>query len=390
MTDASIARIMDALRVVVNSCLELVRLCLWPRVRPKVAQRVCVFRNGQVGDTICALPAIAAIRKAYPNAHLTLLTTPVLRNLPSAKDILDEAEWIDEIKVYYKDQIDTFAKRLRFIRALRKEPFDVWIELPIELATPGLLLRNMLAARLAGSRWGCGWHVSFLPLGVQAQVELHRAFPNEVERLRELLRTCGLDANSDIAFPLPIGAKQEEKVAGLMAEYALNSARLVAIAPCAKREPNRWPRERFAQVGKHLVSLGFKVIVVAGASDRDLCEDVAGRIGNDAINLAGTTSINESSELLRRCELLICNDSGVQHMAAAVGTPCLSLFSARDMPGKWSPYGAHNVVLRKQVECHTCFAEKCPRDNLCMKVITAEEVIAALDTMIEQSKGEAA
>jgi len=390
MIDRLIARGMIALCVVVNGCLELVRMLLWPRRRPKVARRVCVYRNGQVGDTICALPAMWAIRKAYPDAHLTLLTTPVIRDLPSAKDILDGVDWIDEIKVYYKDEIDTFAKSLRFLSDLRHKPFDVWIELPIETAGPRRLLRNMLAARIAGSRWGCGWLASFLPFAVQTQAEYQQQFPNEVERLLELLRRYDLDPDREVVFPLPIGTRQKEKVDRLIDEYSLNSSRLVAIAPSAKREPNRWPPERFVNVGRHLVSLGFKVILIAGPGDRPLCEEVAQGIGLDAFNLSGLTSINESCELLRRCELLICNDSGVQHMAAAVGTRCLALFSARDMPGKWSPYGTQNVVLRKWVECHTCLAEKCPRENLCMKLITVEEVIAAFDSKLEQCEGKAA
>jgi ADP-heptose:LPS heptosyltransferase len=332
-----------------------------------------------------------AIRRAYPDAHLTLLTTPVLRNLPSAKDILDGAPWIDEIRVYYKDEIDTFAQQLKFIRALKKDPFDLWIELPIETSGPWRMLRNMAAARLAGAHWGCGWRLSFLPFARQAQVKYRQSFPNEVDRLLDVLRSCGFELQSEaVTFPLPIGISERRKVDSLFDEYALASGRLAAIAPSAKREPNRWPPERFVRVGKHLTAMGFKLVILAGAGDRELCDQMVRQIGTDAFNLAGKTSILESCEMLRRCELLICNDSGVQHMASAVGTPCVSLFSARDMPGKWSPYGERNLVLRKWVECHTCFAEKCPRENLCMKMIEVDEVIAAVTTKIEKDEGAAA
>jgi ADP-heptose:LPS heptosyltransferase len=384
------ARLMVALCAVFNHGLEIFRLCLWPRPMPKRPRRICVYRNGQVGDTLCAVPAMFAIRRAYPDAHLTLLTTPVLRSLPSAKDILEGAAWIDEISVYYKDEIDTLPKSFQFVRALRRRRFDVWIELPIEVTGPWRLIRNMLAARLAGARWGCGWRVSFLDLAVQAQAEC-RTFPNEVERLMELLHRYGLDSGGEVAFPLPDGSAQEQRVDALLREHALDdSSRLVAIAPSAKREPNRWPSERFAQTGKHLVALGYQVLVLAGRGDAELCEEVVRRIGFGSLSLAGKTSIGESCELLRRCELLICNDSGVQHMAAAVGTPCISIFSARDMPGKWSPYGREHVVLRKSVECHTCFTEKCPRGNLCINMVTVEETIAAIDAKLEHRNGKAA
>jgi ADP-heptose:LPS heptosyltransferase len=69
-------------------------------------------------------------------------------------------------------------------------------------------------------------------------------------------------------------------------------------------------------------------------------------------------------------------------MAGAVGTPCISLFSARDMPNKWYPHGSRNLVLRKWVDCHTCLTEKCPYDNLCMNMITVDEVIEAIDAKV--------
>src|SRR5262249_26776447 len=82
--------------------------------------------------------------------------------------------------------------------------------------------------------------------------------------------------------------------------------------------------------------------------------------------------------------LLVCNDSGVQHLAAAVGTPCVSIFSAHDMPGKWNPYGEDNVVLRASVECHPCYLTLCPYDNRCLKLIDAGSVIAAVKLKIDQ------
>ena len=153
----------------------------------------------------------------------------------------------------------------------------------------------------------------------------------------------------------------------------------VAIAPGAKRPTNRWPLDRFVQVGRHLVCERFRVLVIGGASDLEDCRAVTVGYRPGALNLAGQLSILESCELLKRCDLLICNDSGVQHLAAAVGTRCLSIFSFWQPRAKWWPYGSQHTVLNKWVECHTCFLDRCPYDNRCIKLIQAHEVIAWAD-----------
>ena len=119
------------------------------------------------------------------------------------------------------------------------------------------------------------------------------------------------------------------------------------MAPGAKRSLSLWPVERFVAVGQHLTTKGFRVVVLGGIADVSVCQAVAEGIAGETINLAGRTSLKESCEVLKRCSLLICNDSGVQHLASAVGTACISIFSAHDMPGKWHPYGPENVVLTK-------------------------------------------
>jgi len=105
--------------------------------------------------------------------------------------------------------------------------------------------------------------------------------------------------------------------------------------------------------------------------------------GNACLNLAGETSLLESCALIEKCWLLIANDSGIQHLAAAVGTPCISLISSRDIKGKWQPHGTIHTVIRKWPDCHTCFLETCSKDNLCMRMISVKEVIKAINEKLK-------
>jgi len=173
---------------------------------------------------------------------------------------------------------------------------------------------------------------------------------------------------SNLVFPL-ISEGDSSVMLGMTGSQRFSRSLFVAIAPGAKRPANRWPIERYVEVGQELSRRGFHLLLLGGRGDEQSCAWIASQIGTDALNLAGRTSALESCEALRRCVFVVCNDSGVQHMAAAVGTPCVSIFSAREMRGKWYPHGAQHVVLREDVPCRACYLDECPRGNLCMKLV---------------------
>ncbi len=367
------------LYVLVNAILRALRVLMWPRRRPSDPARICIYRNGFIGDTVVALPAMNAIRNAYPRAHITLLTSPVQGKFPGAKELLAGSPLFDEIHVYLKSEVTGFRNRVTFLRAMRGRRFDMWIDLPQELSGPFNHLRNMLIARFAGAGWGYGWgFVTTIKFWVQAQAEVLR-FESEVEKLLGIVRRAGIATADKIEFPISLGPEERKSVDDLV---RTRSGRLIAIAPGAKRSLSLWPAGRFVAVGRYLVARNFEVVVLGGSADASVCRVVAEGVGGRTLNLAGQTSLKESCEVLKRCAMLICNDSGVQHLASAVGTPCISIFSAHDMPGKWHPYGAHNVVLRKWVPCHTCYLQTCPNDNRCLKLIGADDVIEAINTKL--------
>ena len=369
----------SALYVLQNAFLSLVRCCFWPRRRPERARHVCLYRIGNLGDMLCALPAIDAVRLAYPGARLTLVTSPGKTGMPGAHELLASAPWLDELFVYHSEDIRTFGQRFRLIRQLRRKKFDVWIELPSSLATLPVLLRNMLVARLSGAKWGYGWRVSTIRWAARAQAE-RKVFPNEVERLRQIVARCGISAPL-LRFPLPVTEQHTAAVDGLLRDFTPAGAPVAAIAPGAKRPANRWPLERYVEVGQALSRRGFYLLLVGGTGEEQSCAWIASRIGTNVLNLAGRTSALESCEALRRCAFVVCNDSGVQHMAAAVSTPCVSIFSAREMRGKWYPQGTGHVVLQRDVPCRACYLDECPRDNFCIKLVKVSDVLCGTEIL---------
>ena len=370
------ARIARILYFIGNGILVIMQRIFWPWKRPHTARNVCVYRIGNIGDIVCAIPAMYSIRHAYPEARITLLSSPGKKGMPGSDDLLNGVDWLDEIITYYSEDIGTFIKQFRFIWSLRSRKFDVWVELPNDLATMRVLLRNILAVKITGAGWAAGWRLNNIRLWGQAQSE-YLVFDNEVTRLQKIVTDYWVGGKP--LYPSPLKGSHAVTVDELLREAGYSSKQIIAIAPGAKRPINRWPAERFAETGKYLVAKGHAIMVVGGDSDKEICLWIADAVGSESMCVAGRLSLLEFSELLERCCLLICNDSGPQHLAAAVGTPCISLFSSWQLKGKWHPFGPDNVVIQKPVACHTCFLEECPYDNMCIKLIQVQDVIEAID-----------
>ncbi len=383
LTKVVLVRCAAITRTVGNVWIATLRWLLWPRRRPLRAARICVYRIGAIGDLVCATPALFAIRRAYPDAHLTLLTTPgSYRGSRHADELLGRADWIDEILTYQLDEIGSIRDRFTFARKLRAQKFDLWFDLTLDRAGFARMLRDMIFARLLGVRWAFGWRLEHLGFAAKAEAEV-KVFPDEVERLAEVLRDCGIETDIT-SFPPFVDEPPDNAMCDLLIELRVDEQPMVAIAPGARRSCNLWPVDRFEAVARCLTASGAKVVLIGSADDHSICEQIVARAGAQAINLAGKLSLTETCALLRRCDLLICVDSGPQHLAAAMGTGCVALFSQRNPRRRWYPHGNQHRVLEGSVECHTCLLDDCPYDNRCMKQITAEQVLAAARAKLEE------
>jgi ADP-heptose:LPS heptosyltransferase len=316
-----------------------------------------------------------AIRRAYPLARITLVTWPEEMGRAETGKLLEGAEWLDEILIYRKAELAGLRGKLAMLRDLRRRRFDVWFGIPASHWSLGKLLVTMLLARLAHAKWAYGWRLSRVGSFAQAQSEwLDR--PTQVERLLAIVRKAGLQCEGLPRWPLPIKDAHRQRVCALLNEIGWRSQPLVAIAPCAGHANRRWPIERFGAAARALAEDGWRVVIVGGPADAATCEAVAYDAGGKTISLAGRLSLLESCALLERCRLLIGLDSGPQHLASAVGTPCISLFSFAELRGEWVPWGRSKWVIQNWVDCHTCLREECPFDNRCMELTSVELVVA--------------
>jgi ADP-heptose:LPS heptosyltransferase len=343
---------------------------------------ILVFRVGQLGDTLVSLPAVRAIRAAHPGARLVLLTDRQSDSATVASwDVFEPTRLFDE--VCYLRVPARLVDVLRVSRRVRRLAPARLYYLPPMPRTPGQVARDRFFFR-----WLCGLRdiVGLRPTG---------PYPVRDDTGR-LLRLQG-EADRLMAWVAPAlpeaGARSEDWRIRPTAEHGRHPMRLlevagfhgrelVAIAPGSKLQATKWPEDRFEQVGLDLLRRfpALRILVVGGAGEQAVGDRLCRTWGDRALNLCGALSIWESAALLERCVLYVGNDTGTMHLAAAVGTPCVAIFSARDNPGKWEPVGPNHVVLRHEVPCGGCGLKTCvDRDLACLKAIATEDVLAAID-----------
>jgi ADP-heptose:LPS heptosyltransferase len=378
------AQFVTASLFLANSLLKSLSFLFWYGKRPANAQKICIYRVGQIGDIVCAIPAMLAIRRAYPNAELTLLTSPGAKGNPGAKELLSNSAWIDHLWVYHSEDINSPKKILSFIEQLGEKKFDAWFELPQDLTTLSTELRNMFFAKLAGVKWASGYSVTTLPIFFRSQL-LHIKSIREADRLLNSIKKLDIDTEN-LDFSKIISAPEKSVVAEIFEQHRLDKKKLVAMVPGGKRLANRWPVENFAEIARRWVKQHGQVIILGGPADYDLAKPIEEIDKQSIINLCGKTNLLQTAELLKSCSVLLTNDTGPMHIAAVSGVTCVVPFSARDLPVKWFPWGTQHAVIRKDAPCSPCFVEECPINNFCLRQVSVDEIWSALVSKTETEK----
>ena len=332
-----------------------------------------------------------AIRRHFPSAHLALLSdVHENNNYVLARSILPQQALFDQWLAYparYEGSSPRGMAKLLF--ELRRHRFDTLVYLAPRRRTPFQIRRDLLFFYSAGIRTFIG-HREFKPLP-------KKVFDNPIPSLQHeadhLLHRLSLDG---IPIPPPgrgemnltLTETERSEAHAWLLEHCGEELRLgglAGIGPGSKWPSKVWPAERFAELGRHLIKeFGLFPVVFGGCEDSELAERLIAEWGQ-GINAAGLLTIRQAAAALSCCRLYVGNDTGTMHLAAAVGTPCVAVFSAQDYPGRWYPYGNGHVVLRESVPCEACLLKKCDRDMECLKRIGVERMLDACRSICEKA-----
>jgi len=308
------------------------------------APRVLVVRQqNQMGDMLLATPCLRALRECLPGSRITLVASDeneaVVRRNPH----------VDEVLVYSKKTFKARPLALAgFISTLRKGRFDVAVVLStVSLSVTSALLCIVSGARFRVTYSGESFGLGFVDGAFHFAVPIHDATVHQTRLGLGLLEHFKITTRD--LFPVMVPSEDDEKFAreftsGLQSAEGTPST-LVAIHPGAGKKKNRWPAARFAELARALNARdGSRVLVMAGPSDAEVLNEVMKELEFRPVLLTGET-IGRVAAVMKRLDLLVCNDTGVLHVAASVGCPTLALFGPTD-PTRWAPLSACVRTLR--------------------------------------------
>lgn len=306
----------------------------------RLFERIAVFRALQLGDLLCTTPAFRALRAALPKAHITLIGLPWAREFASVFD-----RYFDDFIEFpgfpgFPECEPNLASFPDFLKTVQSRRF----ELVIQMQGSGLLSNSVVS--LFGSRHLAGYFVPdqfcpdadrFLP---------HRTVTHEVWRYLSLVRFLGAMPQGE-ELDYFVAEEDEARLHELEEVRMLSAEPFVCIHPGARAAFRCWPTSEFAGVADRLAELGYSIVITGSKGERALADSVARLMRHPSVNLAGRTSLRTLAALIKKSKLLICNDTGVSHLAVALQVPSVVVFTRSEFLG-WPPLNRlrHRVVSR--------------------------------------------
>ena len=344
---------------------------------------ILVFRVGQLGDTLISMPAISVIRQRHPGHRLILITEtqPAASGYVSAWDVLRPTGWFDDAMFYTpaKNAVQKLITMFSLARRIRALGPEMVYDLAPERTKRQAWRDRFFFRRLAGVMDYCGGGFLLKP-----PRDAQGLLPLIEPEWRRLLRVIGAE-NGKPDFRLHVPEPEKQRARELLQSQGLsNGMRILAVGPGTKMPAKVWAQDRFLDLGQRLLAAysDLHLLVVGGKEDADLGEALCTAWGKRSHNLAGRLSIYGSAAALQRCLAYVGNDAGAMHLAGMVGIPCVALFSARDYPGQWEPYGEGHKILRHETDCAGCMRLICPYNNKCLGLISADEAERAARSVV--------
>lgn len=347
-------------------------------------KRVLAVRLDNIGDLVMLTPALRALRHAFPAAQLALLTSP------AGSTLAPLLPWVDEVRVLRAlwQEVDPSRQRsaeeeLRAIDDLRADRYDVAYIFTSFSQSPhppaSFCHLAGIPVRVGQSKeFGGGVLTTWIRSGPDAE--------HQVERSLRLLRGTGIPVADD-HLELRVPEVTSAAAAQLLTQVGIDPAGPFAVlAPGASASSRRWPAEHFGEVARQLSHrLALPSVVVGGERDQERAATVAQLGGSSTAVLAGATTVPELADIVRRCRVVVTNNSSPMHLADAFRRPVVVPFAGTEFESQWRPRHTAARLLRRRTPCAPCFAFTCPYDNECLDVDPADIVAAVIEVLDESA-----
>ena len=341
--------------------------------------RILVRAPNWVGDVVMAMPGFDALRRNFPRSHIAVLARPWVAALFESHPGADEVIPYNRGQGLFKD----LGERIRVIRLIRNRGFDL-----------ALLFQNAfeaaLLAYLGGVPLRVGYNTDGRRLLLSRAVIRNREIlkKHQVEYYLAILRAMDWEAPTGNPS-LHVGEKEAQAVRGLLSSQGIGDGDfLVGLSAGAIFGPaKRWPVERFAAIADRSIERwGARTVLLGSEKDGTTCMALSGAMKHEAVNFCGKTSLGEAMALIERCGLFLSNDSGLMHVAAALGVPTVAIFGSTN-PVATGPRGKWTRIVRHDLDCSPCLKPECRDGYPCLLSIEPDEVWAAMENLRGEVEG---
>ncbi|HLL89869.1 MAG TPA: lipopolysaccharide heptosyltransferase I [Tepidisphaeraceae bacterium] len=331
---------------------------------PGDPRKVLIIKPSAVGDVVHALPVLNLVRRRWPRAHVAWLVTPACAGL------LDRHPQLNDVILFDRKRLGgswrspaAFKELLAFGRSLRERNFDLVIDLQ-GLFRSGWLAHQTGAPRRVGfarareAAWAFYTH----------QVAVHTPEQHALDRYLTVAEALGC-GRGPVAFPFATDDADRRAVAPLLPGGGTKP--YAVLVPGTNWATKRWPVQRFAQVAQAMNErFGLATVLTGAPSDAAVAQAILA----DA-NLVGRTTLRQLCAIIEGAALVVANDSGPMHIAAALGRPLVSVFGPTN-PVRTGPYNRPDSVVRLDIPCSPCSSRACSHTS-CLHWLGVEPVLEA-------------
>jgi heptosyltransferase-3 len=354
----------------------------------QTAPSVLVYRLGSLGDTVVALPAFHAVRRAFRDSRITLLTnTPVNAKAAPAMQVLGTRYFVDD-SINYPLHTRSPIVLFNLIRKIRAKNVDTVVNLAA-FRSFARTKRDAWFFRAAGARRLIGFRLG--PNDAQGWRQ-PKSGETEWEALRISRRVSELepvDLLDEGNWDLLLTKEEDDVAAAALLDRVPDPSKIVAMSLGTKVPAKDWGEENWRELVTNLSSRmqGWTAVFSGSSDEWSVSARCAQEWRGKSINICGKVTPRVSAAVYKRCRLFIGHDSGPMHLAACVGTPCVAIFSARNLPRQWFPRGSSNRVMYERTDCAGCGLHKCiVHKNKCITAIRPEAVASAAFEVIHEPR----
>ena len=343
-------------------------------------KKILIIKPSSLGDVVQALPIAKILKKRFHGVSLAWMVNEELSGLVENNPYLDEIFLFKRNR--WKKQLHLPFNILEFIKlvkAIRKRRFDLVIDLQ------GLFRSGMIAF-LSGSPRRSGFRNAreLSPLFYTKKIDLPDGKIHSVERYLYAAKVLGIE-DKERDFSIFVSGEDRDYVEDfLKKEKIYDTARLLIINPWARWKTKVWPMKNYILLIKKLKEKRYSPILIGSEEARKGTEDLL-RCFSDPPAVFVGQSLKRMTALIEKASLMITNDSGPMHVAAAVRTPVIALFGPTD-PHLTGPYGKGHIVIQKKLDCVPCMERKCSLLHECLTGISVEEVFGCAEKKLEEIK----